>query len=64
MDKTNEAGLLLHIWIRLDEIKNLLSVIEKGLEEEGEWKTSEMHGIINIIKRELEELIGKIDRAV
>lgn len=64
MDKTNEMELLLSLWIRLDETKNLLSVIEKGLEEEEKWKPSEIHGIISIIKRELEGLIGAIDQAI
>ena len=64
MDKGNKEELLLYIWIRLDETKSLLSVIEKGLNQEVRLKTDEVHGIISIIKRELEELIKEIDQVV
>ncbi len=64
MTKVDKAEILLYAWIRLDEIKNLLSAVEKGLEEETEWEVGKIHGIISIIKRELEGLIKEIDQVV
>lgn len=64
MEEEQKEGLLLHIWLRLDEARNMLSAIEKGLDREAELNTSEVHGIISIIKRELEGLLEEIDKAV
>lgn len=64
MDEEQKADLILHIWVRLDEIKSLLLAVGQGLEEEAELNVGAMHGIISIIRRELEGLLGEIDRAV
>lgn len=64
MDKENHTELLLHLWLRLDDTKGLLSAIEKGLHAEVALKTSELHGIISILKRETEALLERIDGAV
>lgn len=50
MNEEQKADLLLHIWLRLDETRSMLSAIEKGLDGEAELDTSEVHGIISIIK--------------
>ncbi len=64
MDKENLSDVLLRVWIRLEEIKNLLAVIEKGLEAEMLTDTNEMHSVICMVKRQLECVIGVIDKNV
>ena len=64
MDKENLSDVLLRVWIRLEEIKNLLAVIEKGLEAEMQTDTNEMHSVICMVKRQLECVIGVIDKNI
>lgn len=64
MDKVDLSDVLLRVWIRLEEIKNLLAVIEKGLEAEMQTDTNEMHSVICMIKRQMECVIGVIDKNI
>ena len=61
MDKENIEEVLLRVWMRLEEVKKLLAVIEKGLKAEIQTDASEMHSVVCVVKRQLEGVIGIID---
>lgn len=61
MDKENIEEVLLRVWMRLEEVKKLLAVIEKGLKAEIQTDASKMHSVVCVVKRQLEGVIGIID---
>lgn len=59
MDKRIE--MLLRIWVRLDEVKNMVSACKKGFDAEMQTDSAEMRSILAIVERELKEVIEEID---
>lgn len=64
MNRENKTELLMDVWVRLEEIKNVLAVVEKGLDAEIKTETGEMHSVMSLIKRQLEGVISEIDKNI
>ena len=61
MSKDKRLEMLLRIWVRLDEVKNLVSACKKGFDAEMQTDCVEMRSILSIVERELKEVIEEID---
>ena len=60
MSIEKRVQLLLEVWVRLDEIKNLTSAIVKGLDYEIDMEREEVRSVLHIINRLTEEIINDI----
>ena len=61
MSKDRSLEILLRIWVRLDEVKNLVSVCKKGCDVEMQTDCVKMQSILAVIERELKGVIEEID---
>ena len=61
MSKDKRLEMLLRIWVRLDEVKNMVSACKKGFDAEIPTDGAEMRSILAIVERELKEVIEEID---
>ncbi|MGN0507237.1 MAG: hypothetical protein ACI4FZ_11805 [Lachnospiraceae bacterium] len=64
MDKGKEKEVLLKVWIRLEDIRDLVSVLRKGLEAEIETEAGELCGVLGIVNKLLGELISEVDKEI
>ncbi|MGN0507251.1 MAG: hypothetical protein ACI4FZ_11875 [Lachnospiraceae bacterium] len=64
MDNGNEKEVLLRVWMRLADIRDLVSVLRKGLEAEIETEAGELCSVIGIVSKLLTELISEVDKEI
>lgn len=64
MSKDKRLEKLLRIWIRLDEVKNLVVVCRRGYDTEMQTDCVEMRSILSVIERELKEIIEELDKNI
>lgn len=62
--KETEKEVLLKVWIRLADIKDLVSVLRKGLEAEIKTEAGELCSVLGIVNRLLAELISEVDKEI
>ena len=60
MSMENRTELLLKVWVKLDEMKNLTSAVLKGLDYEIHMETEEMRSVLHVVKKLTEEIINEI----
>lgn len=60
MSTDNRTELLLQIWVKLDEIKNLASAVLKGLDYEIHMEPEEMRSVLHVVKKMTEENVSEI----
>ena len=60
MDTDNRTELLLQIWVKLDEIKNLTSVVLKSVDYEIHMEPEEMRSVLHVVKKMTEEIVSEI----
>lgn len=60
MGTDNRTELLLQIWVKLDEIKNLTSAVLKGLDYEIHMEPEEMRSVLHVVKKMTEEIVSEI----
>lgn len=60
MSKDNRTELLLQVWVKLDEMKNLTSAVIKGLDYEIHMETEEIRSVLHVVKKMTEEIINEI----
>ena len=60
MSIENRTELLLKVWVKLDEMKNLTSAVIKGLDYEIRMETEEMRSVLHVVKKLTEEIINEI----
>ena len=56
----NRMELLLQVWVKLDEMKNLTSAVIKGLDYEIHMEMEEMRSVLHVVKKMTEEIINEI----
>ena len=56
----NRTELLLQVWVKLDEMKNLTAAVIKGLDYEIQMETEEMRSVLHVVKKMTEEIINEI----
>lgn len=64
MDNGKEKEVLLRVWMRLADIRDLVSVLRKGLEAESEAEAGERCSVMGIVNKLLAELIGEVDKEI
>jgi len=64
MDNGKEKEVLLRVWMRLADIRDLVSVLRKGLEAESETEAGELCSVMGIVNKLLAELIGEVDKEI
>lgn len=64
MDNGNEKEVLLRVWMRLADIRDLVSVLRKGLEAEIETEAGELCSVMGIVNTLLTELIREVDKEI
>ena len=60
-DETHKE-MLLSSWVKLDEVRGMLSAVAKGLEYEIKMEEYEMRSVINITKKLIEDILKDIDK--
>lgn len=60
MSNDEKEEMLLQVWVRLDEVKNLTAVIGRGLDYEIKMESEEIRSILRIVNRLIDEITREI----
>lgn len=60
MSKDGREEMLLQVWVRLDEVKNLTAVVGRGLDYEIKMEAEEVRSILRIVNRLIDEITREI----
>lgn len=60
MSKDEKEKMLLQIWVRLDEVKNLTAVVGRGLDYEIRMEEEEVRSVLRIVSRLIDEITREI----
>lgn len=60
MNKDERAEMLLQIWVRLDEVKNLTAVVGRGLDYEIRMEEGEVRSVLKIVNRLIDEITREL----
>lgn len=60
MNKDERAEMLLQVWVRLEEVKNLTAVVGRGLDYEIKMEEGEARSVLKIINRLIDEITREI----
>ena len=62
MCRDEREKIQLRVWVRLDEVINLVSACKRGCDASMQMSNVEMRSILSIVERELKGIIEEIDR--
>lgn len=62
MSRDEREEMQLRVWVRLDEVINLVSACKRGCDANIQTNNVEMRSILSIVERELKGIIEEIDR--
>ena len=57
---TQITELLMQIWVKPDEIRNLSSAVLKSLDYEIHMEPEEMRSVLHVVKKMTEEIVSEI----
>lgn len=60
MSNDEREEMLLQVWVRLDEVKNLTAVVGRGLDYEIKMESEEIRSILRIVNRLIDEITREI----
>lgn len=60
MSNDEKEEMLLQVWVRLDEVKNLTAVVGRGLDYEIKMESEEIRSILKIVNRLIDEITREI----
>lgn len=60
MNKDEREEMLLQVWVRLEEVKNLTAVVGRGLDYEIKMEEGEARSVLKIINRLIDEITREI----
>lgn len=60
MSKDEKEEMLLQIWVRLDEVKNLTAVVGRGLDYEIRMEEGEVRSVLKIVNRLIDEITREL----
>lgn len=60
MNKDEREEMLLQVWVRLEEVKNLTAVVGRGLDYEIKMEEGEARSVLKIINRLIDEITWEI----